>query len=56
MMEEFEAGSVLVTNGSGYGSERPRTYGYYGSGSETLLIRLPEAGEARCHAPLQLSQ
>jgi hypothetical protein len=32
----FESGSVSLTNGSGRGSRRPKTYGSYGSRSATL--------------------
>jgi hypothetical protein len=39
MTEGSVAWSVIVTNGSGCGSRRPKTYGWYGSGSTTLLSR-----------------
>jgi hypothetical protein len=38
MIEGSGAGSVLVTNGSGYGSGRQKTYRSYGSGSTILVI------------------
>jgi hypothetical protein len=37
------SGSVFLTNGSGRGSGRPKTYGSYGSGSPTLVGTFPSS-------------
>jgi hypothetical protein len=41
MIEGAGSGSISLTNGSGCGSGRPKTYGSYGSGSATLLVSYP---------------
>jgi hypothetical protein len=45
MLEGYGAGSVLVANGSGCGSGRPKTYVSYGSGSTRLKYTIPEEKE-----------